>query len=333
MVREVSARKQAYKAKLIKYLDEYKSIIVVTANFVGSLQLQRIRQELRGRAVLLMGKNTLVRMVLREYANDGHPEVHNFIPCVQGNCGLFFTNEDVKEMRDIIVSLKRPAAAKPGVFAPNDVVIPPGPTGLDPGQTSFFQSLNIATKIFKGQIEITNTVYLVEKGQKVGSSECALLSKLNITPFEYALVVTNIYSEGAVFSPDVLDLSESDLAARFFSAVRVMAALGLQLGLPNLASLPHSFANTFKKLLAVSCMSDYTFEAAEPYKEYLADPAAYIAKHGGPAAAAPAADGDAAAAGEEAAAEEEAEESESDEGGAVGGLFSGSDSDSDSDSD
>jgi len=325
MVREVSARKKAYKARLIQYLDEYKSILVVTANFVGSYHLQKIRSELRGKAILLMGKNTLVRMVLREYAQT-HPEINNFIPCIQGNCGLFFTNSDVKEIRDVIVANKVPAAAKPGVFAPNDVVVQPGPTGLDPGQTSFFQALNIATKIFKGQIEITSKVYLVSKGQKVGNSECALLSKLNITPFEYSLVVQSIYTEGAVFSPDVLDLTESDLVAKFFSAVRVTAALGLRLGLPNIASVPHSFANAFKKLLSLSVQSDYTFEAAEPYKEYLADPAKYIAEHGGPAAAAgPAED----AKDEEAPAEEE-EEEESSEGGAVGGLFSeGSDSDSD----
>lgn len=325
MVHEVSARKKAYKAKLIKYLDDHKSIIVVTANFVGSLQLQKIRQELRGRALLLMGKNTLVRMVLREYAVD-HPEVQNFIPSVQGNCGLFFTNSDVKEIRDVIIANKVPAPAKPGVFAPNAVVVPPGPTGLDPGQTGFFQALNIATKIFKGQIEITNKVYLISKGQKVGNSECALLSKLNITPFEYSLVVTSIYTDGAVFSPDVLDLSESDLVSKFFSACRVVAALGLSLGIPNLASLPHSFANTFKKVLALSVESDYTFEAAEPYKEYLADPAAYIAAHGGPAAAATG--GEEA---KEAEAEPEPEEEESSEGGAVGGMFSDSDSDSDSD--
>ncbi|KAB2596626.1 60S acidic ribosomal protein P0-like [Pyrus ussuriensis x Pyrus communis] len=41
------------------------------------------------------------------------------------------------------------APARVGLVAPIDVVVPPGNTGLDPSQTSFFQVLNIPTKINK----------------------------------------------------------------------------------------------------------------------------------------------------------------------------------------
>jgi len=324
MVREVSARKKAYRERLISYVQDYKSIIVVTANHVGSHQIQRIRQELRGRAAILFGKNTLMRMVLRDII-ETNPDIEKFVPCVKGNCGLIFTNEDIKEIRDVVVNNKVKAAAKSGVIAPNDVTVPPGPTGLDPGQTSFFQALNIGTKIFKGQIEITSKVYLIKKGDKVGNSEAAFLDKLNITPFEYGLVVDTIYSEGAVFEPEVLDLTESDLASKFFSAVRVVASLGLRLGLPNIASLPHSFANAFKKLLALSVQSDYSFEASVKYKEYLADPTAYMAAHGMSAAPAAAAGGEDKS---EEAAEPEPEEDEESSDDAGLGMF-GDDSDSD----
>lgn len=322
---KVSQRKRDYKDKLIRYLQDHKHIIVVTANHVGSNQLQQVRAELRGRALVLMGKNTLVRMVLREYAEQD-PTINNFLPCVRGNCGFVFTNEDIKEIRDILEANRVKSIARPGVIAPNDVVVEPGPTGLDPGQTGFFQALNIATKIFKGQIEMTSKVYLINKGDKVGSSECALLNKLDIKPFEYGLVVASIYSEGAVFTPDVLDLSEADLVSKFFNAVRVTAALGLRIGIPNIATLPHSFANAFKKLLAVSVESGFLFEAAKPYKEFLDDPDAYRAAHGVVVAAAPAEGGDEKP--EEAPAEEEEEESSDAEGG-VGGMFSDSDDSSD----
>uniref|UniRef100_A0A6A7FW56 60S acidic ribosomal protein P0 n=1 Tax=Hirondellea gigas TaxID=1518452 RepID=A0A6A7FW56_9CRUS len=318
----VHKRKIEYKAKLIRYLQEHKTIIVVTCDHVGSHQLQKVRQDLRGRALVLMGKNTLVRMVLREYM-ETDPEIEKFLPSVRGNCGFIFTNDDVKEIRDIVLGNRLQSIARPGVIAPNDVTVPPGPTGLDPGQTSFFQALNIATKIFKGQIEITSKVFLIKKGAKVGNSECALLNKLDIKPFEYGLVVTSIFTEGASFGPEVLDLTNDDLIKSFFNAVRVVAALGLRIGIPNISSIPHSFANGFRKLLALSVQTDYTFEAAKPYKEYLTDPAAYQAAHGGPSVAA-----EESPAAEEKAAEEEPEEDESSEGGPMG-LF-GDDSDSDS---
>ena len=70
--------------------------------------------------------------------------------------------------------------------------------------------LNIPTKINKGTVEIVTPVELIMKGDKVGSSEAALLSKLAIRPFSYGLVVVSVYDNGSVFSPKVLDLTEDD---------------------------------------------------------------------------------------------------------------------------
>jgi hypothetical protein len=66
-----------------------------------------------------------------------------------------------------------------------------------------FQVLNIPTKINKGSVEIVAPVELIRKGDRVGSSEAALLS---IRPFSYGLVITGVYDAGSVFSPEVLDL-------------------------------------------------------------------------------------------------------------------------------
>eukprot|EP01083_Nonionella_stella_P172582 592766_1 len=46
--------------------------------------------------------------------------------------------------------------ARPGIIASKKGLVPPGPTGCDPGLTFFFQALNIPIKIGKGQIEISN---------------------------------------------------------------------------------------------------------------------------------------------------------------------------------
>ena len=68
----------------------------------------------------------------------------------------------------------KPAAAKAGVIAPCSCTIPKGPTGLDPAQTSFFQALNIATKINKGSIEIINDCTVIKEGAKVRATTRAL---------------------------------------------------------------------------------------------------------------------------------------------------------------
>eukprot|EP00959_Pyramimonas_sp_CCMP1952_P298123 6235975-Pyramimonas_sp.AAC.1 len=45
---------------------------------------------------------------------------------------------------------------------------------MDPSQTSFFQTLNIATKINKGSVEILNPVTVVTKGEKAVSTSRTL---------------------------------------------------------------------------------------------------------------------------------------------------------------
>jgi large subunit ribosomal protein LP0 len=295
-------RKQEYFIKLEGLLDTYTKIFLVGVDNVGSNQIQQIRLALRDRAELLMGKNTLIRKVFNNYLkkNPGHP-LEQVIPLLKGNVGFVFTNDDLSQIREVLETNKVPAPARVGSVAPIDVIVPPGPTGADPGQTAFFQALQIGTKIVKGQIEIINEVLLTKKGDKVGNSEAALLQKLNIKPFTYGLVIQSVYDNGSLFDPAVLDLTEDDLTSKFVAGLRNVAAVSLEIGFPTLASIPHSVANAFKTLVAVVVELDsFSFAKADPYKAYLADPSAF-------ASAAPAAGG---AAGAEAAAVVEEEEEE-----------------------
>lgn len=309
-------RKQEYFVKLENLLESYTKILLVSVDNVGSLQMQQIRIALRGSAEVLMGKNTMIRKVMNNFLkkNPGHP-YEALLPQIAGNIGLVFTNGDLAEVRETLTSNRVPAPARVGSIAPCDVVVPAGPTGCDPGQTSFFQALQISTKIQKGQIEITSDVMLVRKDEKVGNSEAALLQKLNISPFSYGLIITVVYDNGSLFDPAVLDLTEDDLCAKFMAGVRNVAAISLQINFPTLASIPHSVANAFKTLVAIAVECDsFSFEKAEPYKAFLADPSAF-------AVAAPAG-GDAGAAVEEKVEEEE--EEEADLGGGMD-MFGGGD--------
>jgi hypothetical protein len=129
--------------------------------------------------------------------------------------------------------------------------------------------LNIPTKINKGTVEIITPVELIKKGDKVGSSESALLAKLGIRPFSYGLQVINVYEDGSVFSPEVLDLTEDDLVEKFATGVSMVASLSLALSYPTLAAAPHMFINGYKNVLAVAVETDYSYPHADEIKEYL----------------------------------------------------------------
>uniref|UniRef100_A0A7S2EY53 60S acidic ribosomal protein P0 n=1 Tax=Stereomyxa ramosa TaxID=1078864 RepID=A0A7S2EY53_9EUKA len=316
MVRVVDKqqRKKLYRERLIGLLKEYDQILLVSADNVGSNQMQKIRMQLRGKAVVLMGKNTLIRKAIRDHI-DELPQYEVLLPHLRGNTGFVFSKAPLNEVRSLIMEHKVSAAAKAGAISPLTVVVPKGPTGMEPTKTSFFQALQIPTRISRGVIEIINDVPLLTVGQKVSASQAVLLQMLNILPFSYGLQSTVVYDRGDVYDSAILDLSDEDLLGKFFAGVNNIAALSLSIGYPTLVSVPHSLINSFRSLLAISIESDYTFKQSEEIKELLADPEKLAAM----LAASASSSGPKGAATEAEAADEE--ESESEEEADMGGMF------------
>nr|KAF6282751.1 ribosomal protein lateral stalk subunit P0 [Myotis myotis] len=237
--------KSNYFLKIIQLLDDYPKCFIVGADNVGSKQMQQIRMSLRGKAVVLMGKNTMMRKAIR-----GHLE-------------------------------NNPA-------------------------------LGITTKISRGTIEILSDVQLIKTGDKVGASEATLLNMLNISPFSFGLIIQQVFDNGSIYNPEVLDITEETLHSRFLEGVRNVASVCLHIGYPTVASVPHSIINGYKRVLALSVETDYTFPLAEKVKAFLADPSAFVAA--APVAAATTAAPAAAAAPAKVEAKEESEESDEDMG-------------------
>ena len=253
--------------------------------------------------MVLMGKNTMMRKVIRGQL-EKNPDLEKLLPHIKMNVGFVFTNEELTTVRDLLLSNKKAAPAKAGAVAPVDVVIPAQNTGMGPEKTSFFQALQIPTKITKGTIEIIQDVPIIKVGDKVGASEATLLNMLKISPFTYGLLIQKVYENGSIFDPEILDITDDDIKNRFMAGVANVAAVCLSINYPTIASVPHSIVNGMKNLLAVAAVTDITFKEAETLKEFLADPSKF-------AAAAPAAAAEAAPAA--AAAKEPEPESEEDD--------------------
>jgi len=303
------SKKIAYFAHLDECLNKYARAAIVDADFVGSKQISDIRIALRGQAEIVFGKNTMIRKCIRNMCEDGaHPEWESIIPVMKGNLGFIFTNGDLDGVMEKLKEYVKPAAAKAGVIAPCSCTIPKGPTGLDPAQTSFFQALNIATKINKGSIEIINDCTVIKEGNKVGSSEAALLAKLNVKPFQYGLGVKYIY-EGGVFSPDVLKITDDVLMGKMLAGIGQVKALSMGAGLLNAATLGPTVAMGFGNVLAVALECEYLeFEQVQKVKAFLDDPSAFISAGGGGGGGGAAAAPVAAAKAPEPEPEEEEEE-------------------------
>jgi len=301
-----STWKSNYFMKIEQLFEKYTRLFVVHADNVGSKQMQETRSALRGKAEILMGKNTMMRKAIRGQIAK-NPNLEKLLPQIVGNIGFVFTSEDLTEIRDTLLSNKKEAPAKAGAIAPLDVFVPPGNTGQGPEKTSFFQALAIPTKIAKGTIEILSEIHLIHKDDKVGASEAALLQMLKIRPFHYGLIINAVYDDGSIFSPAVLDITDDDIVKTFCSGISNIAAVSLAIGYPTTASVPHSIVNGFKNVAAVCLEADIDIPQIATIKEYLADPSKF-------AAAVTAAAPEAATEEKKEAAKEESEESDDDMG-------------------
>lgn len=216
-------------------------------------------------------------------------ELEKIVNLLKGNTGLIFSNGDLSEIKKIIDEQAREAPAKVGAVAPDEVWIRAGSTGLDPKQTSFFQQLQIQTKIVKTQIEIVADKKIISAGQKIEATHAALLDKLKIRPFHYKMGVKKVYDDGAIFNPDVLDITSEDILKVFKTSIANMASISMASGYITKPAVPHILANAFKNLAAVTFDSDYSFKQADKLKEAAKNAvhvAAPVAAGGAPAQAA-----------------------------------------------
>ena len=91
---EKLAKKQLYFDKLVNLCVEWPNALLVGVDHVTSKQMHDIRMELRGRAVVLMGKNTMIRKALI-MGHEKHPEagLDKLRASILGNMGFIFATK------------------------------------------------------------------------------------------------------------------------------------------------------------------------------------------------------------------------------------------------
>jgi len=321
----ITEEKKEYEVKLNKHLTKYGKVLFCQMNNVRSQQVHDVRRDLRGKADFLMGKKTLQAKIIDNRAsaagataNDkAFKEKCDELNLISGNTGMLFTNADLKEISDILDKYRIQAPARIGAVAPCDVVIPAGNTGMEPTMTSFFQALNIPTKIAKGMVEIVSDKKVLSTGEKVDSSTAALLQKLKISPFYYQVEILSVWDRGTIFTKADLAIDDAAIEKFMLEGISNVSALSLGAGIPTTATLPLLVSDAFKNLLAASVATEYEFtehNGASLRKQ------AKEGKLGGGAAAAPAA-GKAAAAPAAASKAKEPEPEPEDDDFGMGGLF------------
>jgi len=275
-------KKRQILNKLFKYLNQYTQVLLIQLENVGSNQIQDARYRLRKEGIgeMLVAKNTVFKKgfaMRQEQLNAEDPDFEFRKPLWNKNIqnldrlsalckekvGLIFTDRPTTEVKALIEGNRRAAAARVGMVSPIDFTIPPGPTGMDPSQISFFHALSIPTKINKGQIEITKDFKVATRGKKIGNSESSLLQKLNLKPFSFGLEIKFVFTEGSILGPEIFNMDLGELVGKFQRHANAAASLSLGINYPNELSIPHMISNGFKNIASLALASNIKLKQLE----------------------------------------------------------------------
>jgi large subunit ribosomal protein LP0 len=287
-------RKEKVWERTQECCDKFQKCMFVNVDNVTSKQICVMRKQFREiGAVMVMGKNTLMKKAIKEMqdadkeAGKNRPHLNIIRDALVLNTGIIFTDGDLAGVKAVLDKQVREAPAKVGMLAPADVEVKAGPTGMDPKQTSFFQALSIQTKIVKSQVEIVNPVKVIVEGEKITPGQAALLDKLKIRPFFYKMEILNILDHGEVYPAKVLSITTDSILKAFGEHSQNVAAVSLSAGIANQASVHHMMLNAFKHLACASMASGFGFKEADRLASAAASaPVAAAASSGAPAAAA-----------------------------------------------
>lgn len=236
-----SKKKAEFYQHFERYVNQYSRIVFFTAENIPTASLQQLRVQLRTQcdnAVLLMGKNTLVRRILRNL-----PDLSaklQFLPYIRGHMGYVFTNTEIEEVTQLLSSVSIRVGARVGNISPCNVVISKGPTDKNPSTTAFFRAVGIESKIVKNQIEVVKDVELLKTGDRVTASHVALMDLLAIKPFEHRLKIRAWY-DSSLNGGTVIEYKDNGEVKDWLSlgVQRISALLlGLNLELPKILALP-----------------------------------------------------------------------------------------------
>ena len=122
---------------------------------VRSAQLMAIRKKFRNEIKIITIKNKVAQRSFEKIFNDvkGLEFLNKEL---EGQCALMFTNLSPFKLNLTFDKNKIFLAAKGGDIAPNELVVPAGNTGINPGPVlSEFKESKVPTKIDQGTIWVS----------------------------------------------------------------------------------------------------------------------------------------------------------------------------------
>jgi large subunit ribosomal protein L10 len=252
ITQQVAVWKREIFDDLTELLNKYPVIAVADLQKVRSSQIQEIRKKLRGKAELVVAKNSILRKA-SDKAASSKEKIDQFAQSLTGSKVLIFTQMNPFELIIFLNKNKVRVPAKGGDISTGDIMVPAGNTGLQPGPViSEFNEAKVQTRIEGGSIFVAKDTVVVKKGDVIPTKIASLLSKLGMKPMEAGLSLSYAYDNGLVLGPNDLAFDLDRMKADISSAARLAFGVAVEANIMLPQTAPVLISKAYRQAVAVS---------------------------------------------------------------------------------
>jgi large subunit ribosomal protein L10 len=207
----VSEAKKDAVSRLVKEIESAPIIAVVNMESLPASNLGVMRKKLRGKVHISMAKKRIIQKAIEQ---SKKPNIHELNKHMVGMPALLFTSENPFSLFKTLKKNQSKAPIKPGQIAPQDLIVPAGPTSFPPGPIiGELGQLGIKAGIDQGKVVIKQDATLAKAGTPVSEKAAAFLTRMGIEPMRIGLNLTVAYEKGELLTGSVLDIDEDKFMA------------------------------------------------------------------------------------------------------------------------
>ncbi len=244
----VSPRKKAELVSISKTFAGSNTFLIVSITDMPALLLQKIRRDLKGKAVIkIVKRRVLLKLFEQEAKKDKrYEQLIDFCKNLKESCAAIFSNEDIFKLVKILGEKQEKKRAKAGI-SKEEIVVEAGNTGLMPGPIlTDLADGGIKSGLEKGKVVIKER-FVLKRGQMITGVLANALTKLNILPITAKLspVVAFDRNSGILFTAETLEVDAGKQIERFKSAYTDAFNLALEVKYPTRESVPLFIQDAF----------------------------------------------------------------------------------------
>ena len=214
--------------KLVSEIKKYPVIGILSLHKMPAAALQKIRNELSETAKIKVERKAVLQKALEE---SGKTEL---LALLSSQPAVVMTEMNPFKLYKFAQSKKSKVSAKPGDIAPEDIIVPAGPTDIAPGPAiSALSKVKIIAKVEGGKLAVARDCLVAKAGDVISSELASALGMVKMTPMEVGLDIVGLSELGTLYKKDVLAVDEAKILADIQLAALQAFNLSLNTGFPT----------------------------------------------------------------------------------------------------